>query len=247
MLLAKRRQTRNRLLTTSTVVFGKWTLLQSCTLTRNCLQPRNLDLICSSSTICCTDTTNPASICHRQFSFGWSGDRLMPGWSCHHSIGLWFGRVFMPDLRREDIWLCLGARSFHLSIYCSPPFRHGHAPLSSDLVACSCCSLDLRREDIWLCLGARSFHLSIYCSPPFRHGHASLPSDLVACSCCLHDLRCEDIRLCLGAGCHLSFIVHHLLHVHTLLSIRLTKSRIPAACLTFDARIFVSVSGPAVI
>ena len=202
MLLAKRRQTRNRLLTTSTVVFGKWTLLQSCTLTRNCLQPRNLDLICSSSTICCTDTTNPASICHRQFSFGWSGDRLMPGWSCHHSIGLWFGRVFMPDLRREDIWLCLGARSFHLSIYCSPPFRHGHA---------------------------------------------SLPSDLVACSCCLHDLRCEDIRLCLGAGCHLSFIVHHLLHVHTLLSIRLTKSRIPAACLTFDARIFVSVSGPAVI
>ena len=32
-----------------------------------------------------TDTTNPASICHHQFSFGWSGDRLMPGWSCHHS------------------------------------------------------------------------------------------------------------------------------------------------------------------
>jgi len=30
----------------------------------------------------------------------------------------------LPDLRHEDIWLCLGARSCHLSIHCLPPFRH---------------------------------------------------------------------------------------------------------------------------
>ena len=178
----------------------------------NCLQPQNLDLICSNSTIYTPVIWSRVHVACLTFDARISGFASEPEaviclFIAHHlsvvSTPLYpyacdspTYSCRLPDLRREDIWLCLGARSCHLSIHCSPPFRHVHL-FACDSVTYSCCSPDLRREDIWLCLGARSCHLSIHCSPPFRHACASLP--------------------------------------------------IRVACLSFDARISVSASGPAVI
>ena len=71
----------------------------------------------------------------------------------------------LPDLRREDIRLCL-ATGCHLSISHPSPFLHVHASLSMRLQLSRVCSPGLRREDIRLCLGA-SCYIFIHRLPPF--------------------------------------------------------------------------------
>jgi len=141
----------------------------------NRLQPHNLDLICSNSTIYA-----PAV------------------WSCVRAVCLTFDARISGFVSEPEAFICLFI-AHHLSVTSSLLYL-----CACDSITYLCCLPDLRCEAIRLCLGA-SCHLSFIAHHlPSCSCFVIYTPDQIAYSRFLPDLRREDIRLCLGASCYLT-------------------------------------------